>query len=48
MVNKVYRTTILIDKDLWRKFRIKALSEGKSASKLLEDIIKRKVGETKG
>jgi len=37
------RTTILIDKDLWKKFRIRAMEEGKSASKLLEEVIKKKL-----
>ena len=45
MVKTVSRTTILIDKDLWKKFRKKALNEGKSASGLLEDMIKKKLGE---
>jgi len=39
------RTTILVDKDLWRRFRIKAMEEGKSASRLLEELIKKKLGE---
>jgi predicted CopG family antitoxin len=45
MAKTVSRTTILIDKDLWKKFRIKSLNEGKSASGLLEEMIKKKLGE---
>lgn len=45
MAKTISRTTILIDKDLWKKFRIKALNEGKSASRLLEEMIKKRVGE---
>ena len=35
------KVTILLDKDLWIKFRKKALDEGKSASQLIEEMIKR-------
>jgi hypothetical protein len=37
------RTTIIIDQELWRKFRIKALKDGKTASALLKEIIRREV-----
>jgi predicted CopG family antitoxin len=39
------RTTILIDKELWKRFRVKCLEEGKSASSVLEELIKKKLGE---
>ena len=45
MVKTYYRTTILIDKELWRKFRIKALASNKSASSLLEDLIRYEVNK---
>jgi predicted CopG family antitoxin len=37
------RTTIIIDQDLWRKFRIKALKEGRTVSEFVEEIIKEKM-----
>jgi len=43
MAKSFSRTTVLIDKDLWKKFKIKAIKEGKSASSLLEELIKKKV-----
>jgi len=39
------RTTILIEKELWKRFRIRAMEEGKSASQMLEDIIRKKLSE---
>ena len=39
MTKSYYRTTILIDRELWKKFRIRAMNKNKSASQLLEDII---------
>lgn len=44
MTKQLSRTTILIDKDLWKKFKIKAIEKGKSASALLEELIKKEVG----
>ncbi|MCJ7816630.1 MAG: hypothetical protein MUP55_02120 [Candidatus Aenigmarchaeota archaeon] len=40
---KLERTTILIDKALWTEFRIAAMREKKSASQLLNEMIKEKV-----
>lgn len=40
MSRRLYRTTILVDKELWKRFKIKAIEEGKSASALLEELIK--------
>jgi hypothetical protein len=40
----IKRTTIIIDKELWRKFRIHSLKQKKTASQLLEELIKREVG----
>jgi predicted CopG family antitoxin len=40
MPKSYYRTTILIDRDLWKKFRIRAMQENKSASELLVELIK--------
>ncbi len=45
MAKTYYRTTILIDQELWRKFRIKAMTESKSASELLAELIKKKLDE---
>ena len=42
---RLYRTTILVDKELWKRFKIKAIEEGKSASSLLEELITKKLGE---
>ena len=39
------RATFLIDKELLKKFRFKALEEDKSYSELLEELIRKKVGE---
>ena len=43
MANNISRTTILIDKELWKRFKIKAIKEGISASALLEKLIKNEV-----
>jgi hypothetical protein len=40
MSRRLFRTTILVDKELWKRFKIRAIEEGKSASGLLEDLIK--------
>jgi hypothetical protein len=45
MSKEFSRTTILVDKELWKKFRIKAMEESKSASRLLEEMIKKRLGE---
>ena len=45
MSNRLYRTKILVDKDLWKRFKIKAIEEGKSASSLLEDLIRKALAE---
>jgi Ribbon-helix-helix protein, copG family len=37
--HRLYRTTILVDKELWKRFKIRAIEEGKSASALLEELI---------
>jgi len=37
------RTTIIVDKCLWNKFRIHALKKGMTASQLLEELLKREV-----
>jgi hypothetical protein len=42
---RLYRTTILVDKELWKRFKIKAIQEGKSASSLLEELIKKALAE---
>ena len=45
MQKNLRRTTILVDRELWKRFRMKSIEEGKSASRLLEEIIKKKLGE---
>ena len=35
----------MVDKDLWKRFKIKAIEEGKSASSLLEDLIRKALAE---
>jgi hypothetical protein len=42
---RLYRTTILVEKELWKRFKIKAIEEGKSASALLEELIKGALAE---
>ncbi len=37
---RLSRTTILVEKELWKRFKILAIEEGKSASALLEDLIR--------
>ncbi len=39
MARTPVRTTILVDKDLWKRFKIRAIEEGKSASELLENLV---------
>jgi predicted CopG family antitoxin len=39
------RVTIVIDDDLWKAFRIRAIHEDKSYSELLEGLIKKKLGK---
>lgn len=43
MPKALSRTTILIDKELWKRFKIKAIKEGISASGLLERLVKKEV-----
>lgn len=43
MTKNLVRTTILVDKELWKRFRIKAMKEDMSASGLLEKLIKKEV-----
>ncbi len=45
MPKAYHRTTILIDSELWKRFRIKAMNENKSASELLVEMIKKKLDE---
>ncbi len=45
MVEDLSRTTILIGKNLWKKFKIKAIEESRSASELLSSLIKKYLGE---
>lgn len=45
MTKSYYRTTILIDRELWKKFRIRAMNKNKSASQLLEDIIEEEISK---
>jgi predicted CopG family antitoxin len=45
MPKAYHRTTILIDGELWKRFRIKAMNENKSASELLVEMIKKKLDE---
>jgi Ribbon-helix-helix protein, copG family len=45
MSRRLYRTTILVDKELWKRFKIKAIEEGKSASALLEELIRKALAE---
>ena len=42
---RLYRTTILVDKDLWKRFKIKAIEDGKSASSLIEELIRKALAE---
>ena len=42
---RLHRTTILVDIELWKRFKIKAIEQGKSASSLLEELIKSAVAE---
>ena len=37
------RTTVFIEEELWKKLRTRAIEEDKSASKLLEEIIKKAI-----
>ena len=43
MPKSYYRTTILIDKALWQKFRIACMKKGVSASELLATLIKKEL-----
>ncbi|MBI2084121.1 MAG: hypothetical protein HYT70_00705 [Candidatus Aenigmarchaeota archaeon] len=45
MDKNLSRTTILIDREVWKKFKIKAIEEETSASSLLEELIKKKIKE---
>jgi hypothetical protein len=36
---KMERTTILINSDLWKRFRIQAIRENKSAYQLLSEVV---------
>lgn len=38
------RTTIVIEKTLWAKFRIHAIKQKKTASQLLEELMKKEMG----
>ena len=44
MTRQLSRTTILIDKDIWKRFKIRAIEKNKSASGLLEELIKKELG----
>jgi predicted CopG family antitoxin len=33
------KTTIMVDEEMWKKFRIRALKEGKTASQLIGELI---------
>lgn len=37
------RTTIVIDKKLWAKFRIAAIKQKKTASQLLEELMEKEL-----
>jgi hypothetical protein len=39
------RTTIIVDKELWNRFRIHAINQKKTASGLLEELIKKELGK---
>ncbi|MEM5805560.1 MAG: hypothetical protein QW818_03015 [Candidatus Aenigmatarchaeota archaeon] len=39
------RATFLVDKDLLKKFKTRAINEEKSYSELLEELIKKKLNE---
>lgn len=39
------RTTIVVNKRLWKRFRMLGAQEGKSASRLVEDIMKEKLAK---
>jgi hypothetical protein len=41
MSEKAERRTIIIDKDLWTKFRVHAIRQGKTASKLLRELMEK-------
>jgi hypothetical protein len=43
---KKSRTTIVINKKLWADFRIHAIKLKKTASQLLEEIIRKELGKT--
>ena len=45
MKTPLSRTTILIDKELWKNFKIRAIEKGTSASELLGTLIKRELSE---
>ncbi len=39
------RTTVMLDKGLWKEFKILAIKEGKSVTKLLNELLREKVDE---
>lgn len=41
------RITANLDDDLWRRFRICAIREGKSASRILEELIRKRLERDK-
>jgi hypothetical protein len=45
--HKKVRTTIYIDEDLWREFRIKALRHNTCSSSLLEELIRNNLKEVR-
>jgi hypothetical protein len=45
MATQLSRTTILIDKELWKRFKIRSIERGISASELLSNLIKKELGE---
>jgi hypothetical protein len=44
-MGKLSRTTILIDRELWKRFRMRAMEKDISASKYLEELIKKELKE---
>ncbi len=47
MSKRLVRTTILVDRELWKRFKIRAIEEGRSASALLEELIEAKLKESR-
>ena len=43
MSEKAEKRTVVIEKELWTKFRVHAIRQGKSASKLLRELMEKEI-----